>query len=264
MRIPRFIRLATDPILENIPVTISGGVNRGRKWNLASSGSGYGNGRREAQQMALLSQLIRPGDVMWDIGAHHGYVTLCAANRVGPGGHVYAFEPSARNRRLLERHLAWNDVRNATALPWALSAADGEARFGGNGTSKMMRLGHGDEVVQTRTATTLLRDNGLRAPTFLKIDVEGAEADVLRGFAELLPRDARLFIGVHHRKADEECCALLEAAGFRLQPSTALIRQRATEPWNGDPDLFAGGPTWQGWDEDLQLLRANKFLGSPA
>ena len=260
MRIPSFIRKLTDPILENIPMPITGGVNRGRLWNLASSGAGYGSGRRAADQMTLFSKLVRPGDVVWDVGAHHGYVTLCAAARVGSEGRVHAFEPSARNRRLLQRHVDWNKLGNVTVLPFALAATEGEARFGGTGTSKMLALGAGDEMVSMRTADSLVASGECRPPSFIKIDVEGAEAEVLKAGAALLGPETRLIIAMHHREADAACTALLTAAGFRLAPSRQLAAMRTTN-WDGDPDLYCAGPAWPHWDEDLTLLREAGFTG---
>jgi len=64
MKVPRFIRSVTDPVLERIPILIASGVNRGLRWNLASAGHGYGSGRRAAKQLTLIGALVRPGDVV--------------------------------------------------------------------------------------------------------------------------------------------------------------------------------------------------------
>lgn len=258
MRVPQLVRRATDPVVERIPIVIASGVNRGLRWTLASAGHGYGSGRRAAKQLTLFGALIRAGDVVWDVGAHHGYVTLCAAARVGESGHVYAFEPSARNCRLLERHVRWNGFTNVTILRWALSATEGEARFGGDSTSKTFALGGGDELVAMRTAAALIATGECRPPSLLKIDVEGAEVDVLRGFAASLPTTARLLTGMHNRQADADGAALLAAAGFRLMPSGDLARNRAGS-WESDPDLYAAGPDDDGWERDAALLRTGRF-----
>lgn len=176
---------------------------------------------------------------------------------MGPAGHIYAFEPGARNRRLLQRHVEWNGFTNVTVLPWALSATEGEARFGGSGTSKTLALGAGEEVVAMRTVDALVAAGECRAPSLIKIDVEGAEADVLRGAAGL-PPSARLLIGMHNRQADADGVELLKTAGFRLLPSGELLRRRASE-WDGDPDLYAAGPADAGWDRDHALLREGGF-----
>lgn len=248
MRAPNSLRRVTDPLLERIPVPIWGGVNRGLWWSLVSAGSGYGTGRRGQIQMRVLERLIAPGDVVWDVGAHHGYVTLAAARLVGPTGCVHAFEPVARNRRILRRHLAWNRIRNTVVHPCALSSFDGEATFGGGGTSKRRSLGSGVDRVPVRTAMSLVDSGECRQPTFMKIDVEGAEGDVIDGARRVLPPHARLLIAVHSAEADRHCCSVLDDLDFDLHPSRGL-RTARQGPWRGDPDLLGAGPAtpWVEW-----------------
>jgi FkbM family methyltransferase len=243
MRLPRFVRRLTDPVSERLPVPVVGGLNRGRLWALASAGSGYATGRRAAPQMRVLRGLIRPGDVFWDVGAHHGYVSLMAAAAVGAGGRVHAFEPGARNMRMLERHLRWNRADNVDIEPFALGAFDGEASFGGGDTSKMHALGGGDERVRVHTARSLVVASSHVSPDVLKIDVEGAEADVLEGALDVLPGDVRMVVAIHSAEADRACVSLLEAHGFGFVATPELERNREGHgPWSGDPDLLAVGP----------------------
>ena len=258
MRVPSFVRDVTDPLLEGIRVPVLSGVNRGRWWSLVSAGGGYASGRRASAQMRLLAGLIRPGDVMWDVGAHHGFVTLCAARRVGAAGRVHAFEPCARNRAVLTRHVAWNGAANVSVHPFALSDHDGTSSFGGTGTSRMYALGKGAEIVQVRTAATLIAEGRCAPPTFVKLDVEGAEADALVGALGVFPTHARLLIAVHGREADARCSAILRDTGFELVPSRALARCR-TGQWESDPDLFCIGPTATGGEADRALLDAMGF-----
>jgi FkbM family methyltransferase len=241
MRTPALIRRVTDPVLERLAVPIIGGVNRGRWWNLASAGSGYASGRRASAQLQLFRALIRPGDCVWDVGAHHGYVTLAAARAAGTGGRVHAFEPGSRNRRILERHLAWNGVDNVTVHGCALGSADGEAHFGGSGTSRTQALGAGGEVVTVRTARTMVRQEGCCPPDVIKIDVEDAEAALLDGAMDVVPPDSVILAAMHSAASDARCSALLREAGFRCHPSAALRAARAG-PWFGDPDLLCFGP----------------------
>ena len=258
MRVPRAVRRLSDPLLERIPVPILGGVNRGCWWNLASAGSGYATGRRAHSQVQLIAALLHPGEIVWDVGAHHGYVSLCAAEQVGPAGAVHAFEPGPRNRKLLMRHVRWNRVRNIEVHPYAMSAFDGSATFGGSGTSKTQCLGSGTQPVLVRTATTLVRSGVCPAPSFVKLDVEGAEANAIEAAVEVLPSYARLVIAMHTREADRRCTTLLEQAGFTLIASQGLLRNRNGQ-WGGDPDLFAIGPGYAEPERDRSLLREHQF-----
>lgn len=259
VRVPQSLRRVTDPLLERVPVPIVPGVNRGRWWNLSSAGSGFVSGRRAARQMKLLHALIAPADVVWDVGAHYGYMTLAAARRVGSAGQVQAFEPSSRNRRILARHLAWNRVGNATIHPYALSSSDGEASFGGGSTSRSHALGAGTERVQVRTAASLVRSSECQAPSFMKIDVEGAEGEVIEGATEILSPTARLLIAVHPSEADRKCSVLLAELGFGLRASRALQASRQGT-WNGDPDLLCIGPEYRADEQMQEILRQAGFL----
>ena len=258
---PRLIRRIADPLTRRIPVRIIGGVNRGAKWSLASAGSGYRSGRREAAQMELLASLIRPADVVWDVGAHHGYVTLLASARVGPAGVVHAFEPGASNREILERHLRWNRRTNVVVHDCALGAYDGDAQFGGGGTSKQARLGAGSEVVRVRTVGSLLSSGDASAPDFVKIDVEGAEADVLANGLRDLPPHARLLVAVHSAEVYTRCVRVLRDAGFALLESERLRRHRVGQ-WRGDADLFCIGPARAGAEAeaDRRVLAAAGYV----
>jgi len=253
---PNRLKRFTNPVIGPIAVWIVSGVNRGRRWSLASWGSGYGSGRREGLQMAMFRDLIHEGDVVWDVGAHYGFVTLLAAQRVGPGGHVHAFEPSSASRVFLNRHVRWNHLTNVTVQFEAVGGNDGSTSFGGGSTSKQHRLGGGGEDVQVRTVGTLLKS--CRAPSFLKIDVEGAEGGLLTAGCGSLPRTSRLVVAVHSPDVYEECVQALGASGFRLWESRRLQRYRgAAGAWGGDADLIAFGPDYEGYEEDVRALAAS-------
>lgn len=242
MKLPAVARQLLDPITERIPVPIIAGTNAGRWWGLASSGSGYVSGRRANAQMRVLHALLREGDIAWDVGAHHGYVSLMASRRTGPTGRVHAFEPSVANGRILERHLRWNGCANTALHTLALGDAEGEARFGGGDTSKMHALGQGEERVQVRRADRMIEEGRCGAPTFLKVDVEGAEGAFLEGCGNALPPNVRLVIAMHSVEADARCTAWLNAHGFAQMPSRALVAARGGH-WYSDPDLYAVGPS---------------------
>jgi len=253
---PNRLKRFTNPVIGPIAVRIASGVNRGLRWSLDSWGSGYGSGRREALQMAMFRDLIHEGDVVWDVGAHYGFVTLLAARRVGPGGHVHAFEPSAASRVFLDRHVRWNRLTNVTVQLQAVGGTDGSTSFGGGSTSKQHRLGGAGEEVQVRTVGTLLES--CRAPSFLKIDVEGAEGGLLTVGCASLPRACRLVVAVHSPEVYGECVRALAASGFRLYESRRLQRYRGGDgAWGGDADLIAFGPDYAGWDEDVRALAAS-------
>ncbi len=223
------------------------------------SGSGYITGRRQRQQMELIAGLVQPGEIAWDVGAHHGYVTVCMAGRAGPSGRVHAFEPGQQSADALRRHLRWNHISNAVAHEVALGDTDGTARFGGQGSSKGYALGRGEEEVKVRRASTIVAE-GAPAPTFAKVDVENSEAAALAGMISILGPEARLLISMHSRESDKQCTALLRRSGFELFASKNLRNSRAGE-WVDDPDLFAIRRGSKRWDHDIALIASFGFEG---
>ena len=254
MQLPMIVKRITTPLVGRVPVKIEGGPNRGLKWSLASAGNGFRRGVREPARMAHLGILIHPGDVVWDVGAHYGYVALLAARRTGPTGQLHAFEPARRSRWYLSRHVAWNQLGNVVVHPFALSDFDGQSGFGGGDSSQMFSLGGGTERVQVRRGDELVRKGVCPPPTFLKVDVEGAEAGVLRGVMEVLRPDSRLFVAIHSRDLYSECIELMRSIGFRAFPS-AQAERVAAAGWIDDPDVFFVGPGYRGADQDLKMLR---------
>ena len=250
MQLPYPIRVLGHWAFGGLRVPIRGGLNRGKRWSVVALGRGYGSGAFARDRLAALAAVTRPGDIFWDVGAHKGFVTLAASGMVGPGGRVVAVEPSRTNLRFLKRHVRWNDARNVSVVAVALSDAPGEAAFGGTGSSIAFRLGEGPETVEVATVRRLV-EGGLPRPHVLKIDVEGAEAAVLRGMGPLLGGDQALLISTHGRALYEQCRRILLQRGFRVHDSWQIAHRIETgAPWTSDHDLLAVG-SHRTFHEDL-------------
>lgn len=148
--------------------------------------------RFEPRQEEAFASLVAPSSVVFDVGANMGIYSLLAARK---GARCYAFEPSTRARRLLERNIVQNGFsERITALPIAVSGSDGEVNFyegrsGNWGVGKIFSFAgttQRDEsyVVQSFTLDTLARRFGV--PDIVKMDIEGAEHFALQGCDELL------------------------------------------------------------------------------
>lgn len=138
-----------------------------------------------AEEYADLKRHTRAGATVLDIGANVGSYTLLFARWVGDAGHVYAFEPAAESRAGLERHVSLNGLQaRVTVRPEAVTDRSGEAPFIDDGTHGDNRLVPG-ATSETRTVPALSIDDFCEAsrlaPDVIKIDIEGAELDALRG-----------------------------------------------------------------------------------
>lgn len=145
----------------------------------------------EQPSYRCFAEIVKSGDVVYDIGAHYGTYSVIAARRAGAQGLIVAFEPTADTRDLLLRHLAWNHgaapvqvvpkacgAQAGSLTLWSTLRADGAA-------SVVERAGAQAVTVAVTTVDEVAADLG-RPPTVMKIDVEGAEFDVLRGAEQTL------------------------------------------------------------------------------
>jgi FkbM family methyltransferase len=130
---------------------------------------------------------VRPGVTVLDIGANVGAYTLMFATWVGRRGRVFAFEPAPRACEGLRAHVRLNDLdERVTVLQTAIAASAGDAAFavhpsGGASSLAPASVDRGTRIsVATETVDNVCRTYGL-LPAVIKIDVEGAELDVLRG-----------------------------------------------------------------------------------
>jgi FkbM family methyltransferase len=138
-----------------------------------------------------MADMLRPGMVVVDVGAHVGVYSLLAARLVGRDGVVHAVEPQAGCAEFLDRNGAVNGLANLRIHRLALAAADGEAGLASDARSMGGRLtvtGAQDAstTVQTLTLLTFAAREGLGEVHLLKLDAAGDELAVLRGAGGLL------------------------------------------------------------------------------
>jgi FkbM family methyltransferase len=167
-------------------------------------GTPFSNSPHEVNEQAVMRRFVRPGTVVFDIGANFGLHTLLLAELVGPEGHVVAFEPNTELFPMLARTL--NPLTNTTVFPFALSDKNVEstlfvpddntmASLADWTTSHPGRISRLFGLGRTRTLTCsqrrmddLLKTESISPPDFIKCDVEGAELMVFRGAHDVLNR----------------------------------------------------------------------------
>jgi len=194
---------------------IQSGPCRGLLWSIATR-SQFLRGTYEPKFTRFISEILHPDDVFWDVGAHMGYYTMLAS-KIVQTGHCYAMEPSNENQWYLKHHRLWNKALNVTTFSLALSDADGVSQFGSTYGTGSGRLGGGRSEVVVRTMDSLIEKSECRAPTVVKMDVEGAEMAVLKGANELLNRRMTTFlIATHGNAVHKNCAELLVAHGFSV------------------------------------------------
>ncbi len=158
---------------------------------------GLGRHAAATEYVYHLPQLVHPGDVCIDIGANLGYYARPIARQAGPAGRLYAVEPVAPVRRVLERNL--RGCANTEILPYALGAENRPIRMGNDSVRRNGYLGTGQNFVDETNAAAdvtfeakMCRGSelfaGLERLNFIKCDIEGYEAVVMNEMRPLLER----------------------------------------------------------------------------
>jgi FkbM family methyltransferase len=148
-----------------------------------------------------------------DIGAHIGLVSLPMASVVAPGGTVISFEPSKANRELLKRHAKRNGFSDVIVIEDKLVGAQNESGvdfYELNGASGMNSaapgaVGNGYNLIPKDQVTLddYCAENNLK-PQLIKIDVEGAEIDVLKGAVNIIRQEhPTIFLSFHPRHVSQ-------------------------------------------------------------
>jgi FkbM family methyltransferase len=163
-------------------------------------------GRPEEEPVERIVKSLPAGGTFVDAGAHIGRYSLMAADRVGPAGRVIAVEPSPENWALLREQAGLNGMSCITPFQVALGEQDGTTELFGGGDQATNSVRHDwqhrmggqngagtcpPQTVRMLSLPSLLNRAGVQQVDLLKIDVEGAESEVLRG-AERLLRQGRI------------------------------------------------------------------------
>ena len=212
---------------------ILSGVGSGLKIHLVKPDSSYDLGINELPVQEVLKERLQPGDIFYDIGANVGFFTIIAAKLVSPSGRVYAFEPVRKNAFCLKKNAAHNNFENITIFEKAVSSHTGKTKLllthhPGGATLAAETLPpdiKGVAEVELVTIDNLIKQEKILPPTFVKIDVEGVEIDVLQGMTQTINKyrpvilyeiddaDNEIF-----QKKQERCVRFLSTLGYRLTP----------------------------------------------
>ena len=196
-------------------------------------------GHYERDEIRFVRSVLDPGDVAMDIGAHIGFFTMQMAAIVGSAGRVYAFEPFEANANLLEQSLVENQFRDRVVFSRAaVGGTSGTATL----TFPVETLNSGGAYL-LRNGTAPLSGNrkkevpvvaldalDIRRPVrFVKMDVEGAEPQVVRGAERILKEDRPVILSeLHPTQLDrasgvtgDAFLAQMNTLGYRAHPLRA-------------------------------------------
>ncbi|MGQ0679418.1 MAG: FkbM family methyltransferase [Actinomycetota bacterium] len=166
-------------------------MGRGLRISLRRASADYLEGTNELPVQFALRSHLQSGGVFYDIGSNVGFFALIAARLVGRAGHVYAFEPVPLNAACIRANSARNHLPNLEVVEVAVAGTSGRqllqlsAHPGGAILAAVGTAPDALETLEVEAATLddLIASGRIQPPTMVKIDVEGAELDVLSGMA---------------------------------------------------------------------------------
>jgi FkbM family methyltransferase len=180
----------------------------------------------EPELQAAITRLVRPGWTCADVGAHEGIFTRLLAELVGESGHVFAFEAHPDNALRLRKRLGGGlrdrvTVENLAVTDGAaqrVTLHPGRARASQEWNVLGVDLDGRPTPAELEVSAISLDSYFTDGPLdFVKLDVEGAEADVLRGMQRLL-RDRKPTMAVEFHTVEGWVARRgLLAAGYRLE-----------------------------------------------
>ena len=182
-------------------------------------------GKYENYFIDKIAKKIKKNMVCFDIGSYHGFVG--GVMGVQGASAVICFEPMPSNVEAIQTLISLNTNLNITIKPIAIGAADKMAEFE-NMPDKSMGKITGSEFqnelkgkdriqVSMRTLDSMLKNKEIPLPDLIKIDVEGAEKEVLKGAQRLLTKQSpQLFLEIHSKKLFNESFSFLKKCGYEI------------------------------------------------
>jgi FkbM family methyltransferase len=220
------------------------GALKGLRWIYDAGYAQYWMGTYEKEITDQFLRYVKKNYIVYDLGANIGYYTLIASKSVGKNGKVYAFEPLPPNITYLRKHVELNGLNNVHIYECAVSNETGKTLLTNCANnvansicinSPMFQFGKSIEVAVAKLDDLILNGE-INPPQLIKMDVEGAEFNALRGSQKILKAyHPTIFLSTHncHNKGGhKKCCDFLTAMGYSL--NYLNYHERKTEmddPW---------------------------------
>jgi FkbM family methyltransferase len=180
----------------------------------------------DRHERALIAEIVRPGDLVIDVGANIGIYTLLLARSVGPKGQVIAVEAEPTNFARLQGNVALNGMRWVKLCPCGVSDKEETLALNlddsGNAGAHSFVAKDGADPAQTRIIKCVRLASLVdadRAPRFMKLDIEGFEHRVLKAYFDDVEERMRpdyIMLEDARSLREDDAVALAAASGYTL------------------------------------------------
>jgi FkbM family methyltransferase len=215
----KLLRMPLKLIPGKTVLPILQGPLKGKKWIKGSSINGCLLGTYELEKRVLFSKYVKPGFVVYDVGANVGYYSLLDSVLTGMEGKVFSFEPLPENISYLKKHIELNKIENISVVENAVSNEVTNLRFIATDNRSMSHISNEGEIeIETTSLDEFIKD-GNPLPDLIKMDIEGAEYDALLGAKEILKSvKPVIFLATHSNELRAKCIKLLIENGYTITP----------------------------------------------
>ena len=229
----KLIRLPLKLIPANAVMRVVSGPLAGMKWVAGTAPHGAWLGRLEREGLEWAVTSAPAGSTFWDIGANVGLYSLAFSRAAGAAGKVIAFEPAPQNVAALKRHLELNEIANVEVVTAAVGEKPGTLKLAaGEFNSEFHVSEKGDVEVAAVTLDGWRAERNAAPPAVVKIDVEGFEAEVLRGGEKTFWENGpTIFLAIHGERQHAECLALLLDWGYDVKDSMGRVPVAKSYEW---------------------------------
>ncbi|MDJ0592411.1 MAG: FkbM family methyltransferase [Pleurocapsa sp. MO_226.B13] len=158
-------------------------------------------------EFRFIQRLIKPGDIVFECGTHHGLTAILLSEWVGKTGKVISFEINEKNTQIARKNLELNQIDNVIIEQKGLGSNESKLKIFDKSNSSiapsniislawLKNFIYGISEAEIISLDYYSQTQSIK-PTFLKIDVEGYESEVLKGAREILKTLPKLEIEIH-------------------------------------------------------------------
>ncbi len=222
----KFKILRTLPFTKYKHLKILSGDLKGYKF-IAVSTNDYLLGTYELNTLNRIKKDISTNSIVYDIGANFGYYSMIFAQNTQEN--VFAFEPIPDNIKIFKNHLLINNVSNVSILPFAIADIDKEVEFSNEFNNQGNTYVEDSPLYQNisskikincRSIDSVVNEKLAPPPTFIKIDVEGAEFDALMGAVNTIKQYKPIILLATHELhvpgIKDKCLELLKTLNYSV------------------------------------------------
>lgn len=175
----------------------------------------------------------RPGDTVFDIGAGHGGETYYLAGLVGPVGRVVSIEAAPAPFRRLEELVSLNNWPQVELVQMAVSDRPGTLMITDEGDDWVAGNVYSDHgsVVRATTVDELCAERGITEVDWIKMNIEGAEKDAVRGMERMAPHIRHLTISCHDFLGTEWGRSLEVVTGWLVDHGFEVTQRGEGDDW---------------------------------